>query len=96
MSTSETLVEVNIKLVFTMTSCELASWESPNCGCTAVVIHNYGVDLSTAIIFCSKCKGIRVRKIENFPDSKIFVAKTFRINVQIASIFKFATNAHKR
>ena len=57
-STSETLVEVNIKLVFTMTSCELASWESPNCGCSAVVIHNYSADLSTAIIFCSKCKGI--------------------------------------
>ena len=58
LSTSETLVEVNIKLVFTMTSCELASWESPNCGCTAVVIHNCSADLSTAIIFCSKCKGI--------------------------------------
>ena len=53
------LVEVKIKPVFTMTSCELASWESPNCGCTAVVIHNYSADLSTAIIFCSKCKGVR-------------------------------------
>ena len=34
----------------------------------------------------------RVTKSENFPDSKIFVAKNFWIK----SIFKFATNVHKR
>ena len=37
-------------------------------------------------------KNIRVAKSENFPDSKIFVAKNFWIK----SIFKFATNVHKR
>ena len=58
--TSETLVvEVNIKPVFTMTSCELASWESPNCGCTAFAIHPYNADLSTFTISCSECQGIR-------------------------------------
>ena len=35
----------------------------------------------------------RVTKSENFPDSKIFVAKTFR---KVASIFNSATYAHKR
>ena len=57
---SETLVvEVNIKPVFTMTSCELASWESPNCGSTAFAIHPYNADLSTFTISCSECQGIR-------------------------------------
>ena len=53
------LVEVKIKPVFTMTSCELPSWESPNCGCTAVAKHPYNANISTFILFCSKCQGIR-------------------------------------
>ena len=37
----------------------------------------------------------RVRKSKNFPDSKIFTAKTFRINCVNRSINDFATNARK-
>ena len=37
----------------------------------------------------------RVRKCENFPDSKIFYAKTFRIKRVNRDIFDFATNVRK-
>ena len=37
----------------------------------------------------------RVRKSKNFPDSKIFIAKTFRIKCVNCDIDNFATNARK-
>ena len=37
----------------------------------------------------------RVRKSKNFPDSKIFTAKTFRIKRVNCDIDDFATNARK-
>ena len=37
----------------------------------------------------------RVRKSKNFPDSKIFTPKTFRINSVNRDINDFATNARK-
>ena len=37
----------------------------------------------------------RVRKSKNFPDSKIFTAKSFRIKCVILNTADFATNAHK-
>ena len=37
----------------------------------------------------------RVRKIKNFPDRKIFTAKTFRIKCVNLDIADFATNARK-
>ena len=37
----------------------------------------------------------RVRKSKNFPDSKIFTAKTFRIKRVNRDIDDFATNARK-
>ena len=39
--------------------------------------------------------GGRVRKSKNFPDSKIFTAKTFRIKRVNRNIDDFATNARK-
>ena len=40
-------------------------------------------------------QNIRVRKSKNFPDSKIFIAKTFRIKCVNRDIDNFATNARK-
>ena len=40
-------------------------------------------------------KPSRVRKSKNFPDSKIFTAKTFRIMCVNRNIGDFATNARK-
>ena len=46
---------------------------------------------------CLDLSVIRVTKSENFPDSKIFVAKTFWIKrVNRGKFFKFPTNARKR
>ena len=38
----------------------------------------------------------RVTKSENFPDSKIFVSKTFRIKCKNRANFQICINAHKR
>ena len=88
--TSETLlVEVNNKPVFTITSCELAGWESPNCGCTAIAIHRYNADISTFILFCSECLGIRFYFLDALAslDFKLWVSQsvTFFSNSKVQS-----------